>query len=121
MGRFNFNNYDKRNMATRDELDVKRLTKELVHTPSKSYKNKQKLSFNGKPKAKDNTYQVGVILYFMSGQTYKTPEFTVDDIYDALQQNKRWLDQENGGAINLGYVVRYNPYKFYERENHGRA
>ena len=57
----------------------------------------------------------------MSGQTYKTQEFTVDDIFDALQQNKRWLDQENGGAINLGYVVRYNPYKFYERENHGRA
>lgn len=38
-----------------------------------------------------------------------------------LQQNKRWLDQENGGAINLGYVVRYTSYKFYERENHGRA
>ena len=64
---------------------------------------------------------MGVVLYFMSGQTYKTPEFTVDDIYDALQKNKRWLDQENGGAINLGYVVRYSPYKFYERSEHGRA
>lgn len=40
---------------------------------------------------------------------------------DALQRNKRWLDQENGGAINLGYVVRYSPYKFYERSKNGRA
>ncbi len=24
-------------------------------------------------------------------------------------------------AINLGYVVRYSPYKFYERSEHGRA
>lgn len=37
------------------------------------------------------------------------------------KRNKRWLDQENGGAINLGYVVRYSPYKFYERSKNGRA
>lgn len=103
MGRFNFDNYKAKRGNASNDLDIKRLSRELIDNP------------------KSNSYKVGVALYFMSGQIYKTPEFTVDDIYDALQQNKRWLDQENGGAINLGYVVRYNPYKFYERENHGRA
>lgn len=111
MGRFNFNKYEAKRGNTSNDLDVKRLSRELIDKPNSSLKSK--------PKPK--TYKVGVALYFMSGQIYKTPEFTVDDIYDALQQNKRWLDQENGGAINLGYLVRYNPYKFYERENHGRA
>lgn len=111
MGRFNFDNYEAKRGKLSKDLDVKRLSRELINKPSSSFKSKPK----------SNSYKVGVALYFMSGQIYKTPEFTVDDIYDALQQNKRWLDQENGGAINLGYVVRYIPYKFYERENHGRA
>lgn len=81
MGRFNFNKYKaKRNSASND-LDVKRLSQELINKPSSS--------FESKPKPKNNSYKVGVALYFMSGQIYKTPEFTVDDIYDALQQNKR--------------------------------
>ena len=113
MGRFNFNNHEVNRGNKSSDLDIKRLSRELVNKPSSSFKSK--------PKSKSNSYKVGVALYFMSGQIYKTTEFTVYDIYDALQQNKRWLDQENGGAINLGYVVRYNPYKFYERENHGRA
>lgn len=113
MGRFNFNKYETNRGNKSSDLDIKRLSRELVSKRSSSLKSK--------PKPKSNSYKVGVALYFMSGQIYKTPEFTVDDIYDALQQNKRWLDQINGGAINLGYVVRYNPYKFYERENHGRA
>lgn len=91
-------------------MDINKLSKELINKPVKNSAYRKK-----------DSYKMGVVLYFMNGQTYKTQEFTVDDIYDALQQNKRWLDQENGGAINLGYVVRYNPYKFYERENHGRA
>lgn len=111
MGRFNFDNYEAKRGKLSKDLDVKRLSRELINKPSSSFKSKPK----------SNSYKVGVALYFMSGQICKTPEFTVDDIYDALQQNKRWLDQENGGAINLGYVVRYTPYKFYERENHGRA
>lgn len=111
MGRFNFDNYEAKRGKLSKDLDVKRLSRELINKPSSSFKSKPK----------SNSYKVGVALYFMSGQTYKTPEFTVADIYDALQQNKRWLDQENGGAINLGYVVRYTSYKFYERENHGRA
>lgn len=113
MGRFNFNKYEAKSSNSSNDLDIKRLSRELINKPSSSLKSK--------PKPKSNSYKVGVALYFMSGQIYKTPEFTVDDIYDALQQNKRWLDQENGGAINLGYVVRYTSYKFYERENHGRA
>lgn len=110
MGRYNFKNYEyskKDNLNS--NLDINKLSKELVNRPlNSSYR-------------KNDSYKVGVVLYFMSGQTYKTPEFTVDDIYDALQRNKRWLDQENGGAINLGYVVRYSTYKFYKRSEHGRA
>lgn len=110
MGRYNFKNYEySRKDNLNSNLDINKLSKELVNRPlNSSYR-------------KNDSYKVGVVLYFMSGQTYKTPEFTVDDIYDALQRNKRWLDQENGGTINLGYVVRYSPYKFYERSEHGRA
>ena len=112
MGRYNFKNYDySRKDNLNGDLDIKQLSKELVNKPVKT----------NSAYRKNDSYRMGVVLYFMSGQTYKTPEFTVDDIYDALQQNKRWLDQENGGAINLGYVVRYSPYKFYERSEHGRA
>lgn len=109
MGRYNFKNYEySRKDNLNSNLDINKLSKKLVNRPlNSSYR-------------KNDSYKVGVVLYFMSGQTYKTPEFTVDDIYDALR-NKRWLDQENGGAINLGYVVRYSPYKFYERSEHGRA
>lgn len=109
MGRYNFKNYEySRKDNLNSNLDINKLSKELVNRPlNSSYR-------------KNDSYKVGVVLYFMSGQTYKTPEFTVDDIY-ALQRNKRWLDQENGGAINLGYVIRYSPYKFYERSEHGRA
>ena len=111
MGRYNFKNYEySRKDNLNSNLDINKLSKELVNKPVKNSAYRKK-----------DSYKMGVVLYFMDGQTYKTQEFTVDDIYDALQQNKRWLDQENGGAINLGYVVRYNPYKFYERENHGRA
>lgn len=111
MGRYNFKNYEySRRDNLNSELDINKLSKELVNKPVKRFSYRKKES-----------YKMGVVLYFMSGQTYKTQEFTVDDIYDALQQNKRWLDQENGGAINLGYVVRYSPYKFYERSEHGRA
>lgn len=111
MGRYNFKNYEySRRDNLNSELDINKLSKELVNKPVKRFSYRKK-----------DSYKMGVVLYFMSGQTYKTQEFTVDDIYDALQQNKRWLDQENGGAINLGYVVRYSPYKFYERSEHGRA
>lgn len=111
MGRYNFKNYEySRRDNLNSDLDINKLSKELVNKPVKRFSYRKK-----------DSYKMGVVLYFMSGQTYKTQEFTVDDIYDALQQNKRWLDQENGGAINLGYVVRYSPYKFYERSEHGRA
>ena len=61
--------------------------------------------------------RVGVNLQLMSGQFLKTAEFTVDDIAEALDQGKRWLKQKNGGAINLGYVVSYSPYKFYPKDD----
>ncbi|MDX5065793.1 hypothetical protein [Lactobacillus gasseri] len=110
MGRYNFKNYEySRKNNLNSDLNINKLARELVNKPARS-------SYR-----KNDAYKVGVVLYFMNGQTYKTPEFTVDDIYDALQQNKRWLDQENGGAINLGYVVRYSPYKFYEVSRNDRA
>lgn len=88
MGRYNFKNYEyskKDNLNS--NLDINKLSKELVNRPlNSSYR-------------KNDSYKVGVVLYFMSGQTYKTPEFTVDDIYDALQRNKRWLDQENAEQL----------------------
>lgn len=52
------------------------------------------------------------------GIFFKTSEFTVDDIAEALDRGKRWLKQKNGGAINLGYVVSYSPYKFYSKDDY---
>ena len=94
---------DRRNKKyEHDELDITRLSKELIRPKS----------------AKSNhPDKVGVSLQFMSGHFFKTAEFTVDDIAEALDQGKRWLKQKNGGAINLGYVVSYSPYKFYPRDD----
>lgn len=71
MGRYNFKNYEySRKDNLNSNLDINKLSKELVNRPlNSSYR-------------KNDSYKVGVVLYFMSGQIYKTPEFTVDDIYD---------------------------------------
>lgn len=64
----------------------------------------------------------GVQLHLMSGSFFKTKEFTVDDIKAALEDGSRWLLLDNGGAVNLGYVERYEPYIFYpsKKKNNNR-
>lgn len=97
-----FKNDRRNNKYEHDDLDIPRLSKELIRPKSANY---------GYRRESNHPDKVGVSLQFMSGQFLKTAEFTVDDIAEALDQGKRWLKQKNGGAINLGYVVSYSPYK----------
>lgn len=61
-----------------------------------------------------DSYKEGVLLSFVDGSTYRTREFTVNDIYDALHtEKKQWLKLQNGGEINLHYIERYIPFKFF--------
>ena len=108
MGRYNLKNDRRNNKYEHDDLDITRLSKELIRPKSANY---------GYQKESNHPDKVGVSLQLMSGEYLKTAEFTVDDIAEALDQGKRWLKQKNGGAINLGYVVSYSPYKFYLRDD----
>ncbi len=109
MGKFNFKNYDRKNRNYgNNDLNIDRLSRELIDTPRRATNYGHRGMQNQAPR-------VGVNLQLMSGQFLKTAEFTVDDIAEALDQGKRWLKQKNGGAINLGYVVSYSPYKFYSK------
>lgn len=99
MGRYNFKNYERRNSKySNDDFDIDQLSRELARPIERS----AGYGYQRTPKQPD---KVGVILKFMNGQSYKTPEFTAEDITNALDSGKRWLNQKNGGAINLGYVV----------------
>lgn len=109
MGRYNLKNDRRNNKYEHDDLDITRLSKELIRPKSANY---------GYQKESNHPDEVGVSLQLMSGQFLKTAEFTVDDVTEALDQGKRWLKQKNGGAINLGYVVSYSPYKFYSRDDY---
>lgn len=111
MGKFNFKNYDRKNRNYGNNgLNIDRLSRELIDTPRRS-------TNHGHRGMQSQAPRVGVNLQLMSGQFLKTAEFTVDDIAEALDQGKRWLKQKNGGAINLGYVVSYSPYKFYSKDD----
>ena len=111
MGKFNFKNYDRKNRNYGNNgLNIDRLSRELIDTPRRS-------TNHGHRGMQSQAPRVGVNLQLMSGQFLKTAEFTVDDIAEALDQGKRWLKQKNGGAINLGYVVSYSPYKFYPKDD----
>lgn len=67
-----------------------------------------------------NNYTEGVLITFVDGSSFKTRDFTVDDIYDAIHTDKsKWLKLENGGEINLDYVERYIPFKFFEYPKYG--
>ena len=109
MGRYNLKNDRRNKKYEHDNLDITRLSKELICPKSANY---------GYRRESNHPDKVGVNLQLMSGQFLKTSEFTVDDIAEALDQGKRWLKQKNGGAINLGYVVSYSPYKFYPKDNY---
>ena len=52
MGRFNFNKYEAKSSNSSNDLDIKRLSRELINKPSSSLKSK--------PKPKSNSYKVGV-------------------------------------------------------------
>ena len=55
---------------------------------------------------------------YIDGSYFRTNNFTVDDITDALESGKRWIELQNGGRINLGYVIHYEPYKFFDLRNY---
>lgn len=101
---------DRRNKKyEHDELDVTRLSRELIRPKSANYSYRRESNHPDK---------VGVSLQFMSGHFFKTSEFTVDDIAEALDRGKYWLKQKNGGAINLRFVASYSPYKFYPKDDY---
>ena len=108
MGRYNLKNDRRSNKHEHDDLDITRLSRELIRPKSANY---------GYRRESNHPDKVGVSLQLMSGQYLKTAEFTVDDIAETLDRGKRWLKQKNGGAINLGYVVSYSPYKFYPKDD----
>lgn len=108
MGRYNLKNDRRSKNYVHDDLDITRLSKELIRPKSANY---------GDRRESNHPDKVGVSLQLMSGQFLKTAEFTVDDIAEALDRGKRGLKQKNGGAINLGYVVSYSPYKFYSKDD----
>lgn len=109
MGRYNLKNDRRNNKYEHDDLDITRLSKELIRPKSANY---------GYRKESNHPDKVGVSLQFMSGQFLKTAEFTVDDIAEALDRGKCWLKQKNGGAINLRFVASYSPYKFYPKDDY---
>ena len=109
MGRYNLKNDRRNKKYEHDELDVTRLSRELIRPKSANY---------GDRRESNHPDKVGVNLQLMSGHFFKTSEFTVDDIAEALDRGKRWLKQKNGGAINLGYVVSYSPYKFFSKDDY---
>lgn len=109
MGRYNLKSDRRNKKYEHDELDIPRLSRELIRPKSANY---------GHRGMQNQAPRVGVNLQLMSGQFLKTAEFTVDDIAEALDQGKLWLKQKNGGAINLGCVVSYSPYKFYPKEDY---
>lgn len=90
-------------VAENRSIAIKKFSKELIRPKS----------------AKSNhPDKVGVSLQFLSGHFFKTSEFTVDDIAEALDRGKCWLKQKNGRAINLIFVASYSPYKFYSKDDY---
>lgn len=89
--------------------------KELDTNPN-HYKSKYDRPYTPKNnyESRDN-YQVGVSMTYIDGSYFRTNSLTVDDITKALNDGKRWLGIASGGKINLGYVMHYEPYKFYDK------
>lgn len=109
MGRHNLKNDRRNKKYEHDELDVTRLSRELIRPKSANY---------GDRRESNHPDKVGVSLQLMSGHFLKTAEFTVEDIAEALDRGKYWLKQKNGGAINLRFVASYSPYKFYPKDDY---
>lgn len=57
----------------------------------------------------------GVVLHMIDGSTFKTQEYTAEDVRERLTDpgltdyERHWLTFLNGGAINLEHVVRFEP------------
>lgn len=58
----------------------------------------------------------GVVLHMMDGSTFKTREYTVEDVRNKLSNlllsvntEDHWLLLENGGGVSLDRVVRFEP------------
>lgn len=87
MGKFNFKNYDRKNRNYgNNDLNIDRLSRELIDTPRRS-------TNYGYRRESNHPDKVGVSLQFMSGHFFKTSEFTVDDIAEALDRGKCWLEK----------------------------
>ena len=66
----------------------------------------------------ENDYVEGVAIYTMDGSVFKFKDLTVDDVFDAINVHKdRWINISNGGQVNLGYVICYQPWKFYKHDS----
>ena len=109
MVRYNLKNDRRSNKYEHDDLDITRLSRELIRPKSANY---------GYRRESNHPDKVGVSLQLMSGHFLKTAEFTVEDIAEASDRGKRWLKQKNGGAINLRFVASYSPYRFYPKDDY---
>lgn len=80
------------------------------------YSNYQRLDTNPSHyQSRRDNYSEGVSITYIDGSYFRTKDLTVDDVKTALHdEKKRWLELPNGGEINLGYVIHYEPYKFFE-------
>ena len=61
-----------------------------------------------------SSYTKGVAITYVNGQTFKTKDVTVENIYETLAENNNWLRLKNGGCINLAHVMHFEPYKFFD-------
>ena len=61
-----------------------------------------------------SSYTKGVAITYVNGQTFKTKDVTVENIYEALAEDNNWLRLKNGGCINLAHVMHFEPYKFFD-------
>ena len=68
-----------------------------------------------------NSYKVGVSMTYIDGSYFRTNALTCNDLTEALEDGKRWIELPNGGHINLGYVIHYEPYKFYDQPMHRKG
>lgn len=60
----------------------------------------------------------GVVLHMMDGSTFKTREYTVEDVRNKLSNlllsvntEDHWLLLENGGGVRLDCVARFEPMR----------
>lgn len=56
------------------------------------YKSKFDHPYKPKNDYQQKDYQVGVSMTYIDGSYFRTNNFTVDDITDALESGKRWIE-----------------------------